>query len=166
MAHVSKQQKQRRQRRRRAKWLLPLRFATMTVAGMAGAWLLFQIMVKVVHPYRLGYEQAQKVAQLKEQLSNQESGNARLRSQVAYLQSEEGAETLARRAGYHRSGEVIYRLDVNAVRFVDKATESAGASSPGQSKANDKAAPTGTPSPTPSPETLPSASPSATPDVL
>jgi cell division protein FtsB len=143
----------RQQRRRRAKWLFPVRVATMMVAGMAGAWLLFQLMVKVVHPYKLGYEQAQKVADLKDEWERIEAGNVRLRQQVAYLQSPEGAETIARRNGYHRPGEIVYLLDRDAARMVENTSDTASPT-PDETKRADA-----TPSPVVSPTSSPRPSP-------
>jgi cell division protein FtsB len=85
------------------------------MAGMAGAWAMFQVLLKIIHPYKLGYEEAKKVANLRSRLENQQMANAALRRQVAYLQSEEGAEREARRQGYQRPGESIFLLDNAAI---------------------------------------------------
>lgn len=130
----------------------------MMVAGMAGAWLLFQLMVKVVHPYKLGYEQSQKVAELKEEWERIETGNARLRQQVAYLQSPEGAETLARRNGYHRPGEIVYMLDRDAARVVESVPEGTDPTPEevrrSEATPSPVVSPTSSPRPSPESETL------------
>lgn len=100
----------RRQRRRRNRIPTPLRWLGMVGAGMFCAWVLFELMVKIVHPYQLGDQQAKKAQQLRQQLAQQEARNTDLRKQVAYLRTEEGAEALARRAGYHRPKEEVYLL--------------------------------------------------------
>lgn len=88
----------------------PLRVATVAIAGMMFAWAIFQVMVKLVHPYKMGREEGRKVAEIKERLSSQRRKNATLYREVVYLKSAEGAESAARRAHYHRPGEIIYLL--------------------------------------------------------
>jgi hypothetical protein len=82
----------------------------MGLGGMLFAFIAFRFMQKVVHPYKLGNEVSQQVAVLREQYNRQEKENAVLRQRMAFLQSDEGAEVEARRAGYHRKGEVVYLL--------------------------------------------------------
>lgn len=100
----------RGQRRRRNRIPTPLRWLAMVGAGMLCAWLLFELMVKIVHPYQLGDQQAKKAQKLRQQLAQQEARNSELRKQVAFLRTDEGAEVLARRAGYHRPKEAVYLL--------------------------------------------------------
>jgi cell division protein FtsB len=100
----------------------PLRLALVVTAGMAGAWVVFQVLLKVIHPYRLGYEEARKVAALRAGLNKQEAVNADLRHRVAYLESDEGGECEARRAGYHRPGETVFLLDKAAIAAANRAS--------------------------------------------
>jgi cell division protein FtsB len=127
MASENKQRQRRQSRQNKSKqkrWMRPLQFTGMAVAGVLGAWLIFQFLIKVVHPYRLGYQQAQKVAEMRSDLNTQIGDNQRLQAQVTFLQSDEGAEMLARRNGYHRPGEVVYLLDQDAARAINAAPES------------------------------------------
>jgi len=77
---------------------------------MAFAWVMFQVMVKLVHPYKMGREEGLKVAEIKERLNSQRRKNAALYREVVYLKSAEGAESAARRAHYYRPGEIVYLL--------------------------------------------------------
>jgi cell division protein FtsB len=110
-----------RRRRRRTTLVYPLRLAIVVIAGMAGAWTMFQVLLKIIHPYKLGYEESKKVAALRVKLDKQDAANTTLRKQVAYLESEEGAECAARRQGYHRPGETVYLLDKDAIAAAESA---------------------------------------------
>jgi cell division protein FtsB len=83
---------------------------------------MFQVLLKIIHPYRLGYEEAKKVTALRTKLDKQETANTLLRKQVAYLESEEGAECEARRQGYRRPGESVYLLDKAAIAAAGSTT--------------------------------------------
>ena len=104
-------------RRRRVIWY-PIRLIGVGVSGVLGAFLLFQLVVKVAHPYKLGDEEARRVSALRERLARQEQINDRLDARLKYLESDEGTETQARRAGYHREGEAVYMLDGNALSAI------------------------------------------------
>jgi cell division protein FtsB len=95
-----------RRRRRQRSYFLQLALAASLVA--AGAWLLVVVAEKVIHPYWLGHEVGQQVAQVREQVARQKARNAELRKQILFLRSEEGAEREARRRGFRRPGEEVY----------------------------------------------------------
>jgi hypothetical protein len=97
-------------KRRRRPMPYPLRIALVASAGMAFAWVLFQVMVKVVHPYKLGFEEGRRVADISAQLKKQEDKNKALKREIAYLVSPEGRESAARRAHYRVPGEMVYLL--------------------------------------------------------
>jgi cell division protein FtsL len=94
-----------RRRRRQRSYFLQLALAASLVA--AGAWLLVVVAEKVIHPYWLGHEVGQQVAQVREQVARQKARNAELRKQILFLRSEEGAEREARRRGFRRPGEEV-----------------------------------------------------------
>lgn len=112
-----------KKRANRRKRLNPwLQLAVLACVGMFGAWAIFQIAIKVIHPYRLGFDEARRVAELREKLAKQTARNNELSKQVAYLHSSEGAECEARRLGYHRPGEVVYLLDQTAIEQTSAGT--------------------------------------------
>jgi cell division protein FtsB len=119
----------RKRRRRRAIWY-PVRLIGVGAAGVTGAFLLFQLYVKINHPYQLGDEEARKVVALQERLNRQDRQNAVLDQQLQYLQSNEGTETLARRAGYHKPGETVYLLDRDAISATQSPQNSVDTTSP------------------------------------
>ncbi len=80
------------------------------IGGVTVAYALFAFLIKAVHPYKLGYEEAQKIAVMKEQLAQQKADNLSLKKRVAYLNTAEGAEVEARRAGWQKSGETVYLI--------------------------------------------------------
>ena len=96
-----------RTRRRRAGNYY-LRLAALVTGGFVVAYALSLLIIKVVHPYKLGYDEAQKIAVLKETLAARRADNALLRKRVAYLNTNEGAEVEARRAGWQKPGETVY----------------------------------------------------------
>ena len=100
----------RRPRRRRNRIVSPLRWLLTACAGILCAYALFELGVKAAYPYTLGDQQAKKVADLKNTLALQTARNADLYKDFDYLASDEGAETLARRQGYHLPGEQVYFL--------------------------------------------------------
>lgn len=106
----------RRRRRKRRPFPYPLRVALVMSAGMIVAWFSFQVLVKIVHPYQLGSEEARKVAELRARLNRQNQENVSLRAHIAFLKSDEGAEAVARRAGFHRPGEIVYFLSAPTSR--------------------------------------------------
>jgi cell division protein FtsB len=100
-------------RRRDRRIPTPLLWLATIACGGLIAWASFELLVRVVHPYQLGDQQARKVADLKARLERQEARNADLRRELEFLQSDEGAETLARSEGYHKPGEKVYMIAPN-----------------------------------------------------
>lgn len=101
--------RQRSRRRRRPRsYPLQLLGAATLVAGILFVAVI--VVEKAVHPYWLGHQVGQEVATLQSKLRAQQQRNAALRQEVRYLKSDEGAEVLARRAGYHRPGEQVLLL--------------------------------------------------------
>ena len=98
-------------RRRRRAVRNFLRLAALLAGGIVGAFLLFQVFVKIAYPYRLGYAEAKKVAALNERLKKREASNALLLRRVVFLRTAEGAESVARSAGYCRPGEKVFLID-------------------------------------------------------
>ncbi|MDX1931732.1 MAG: hypothetical protein SFU56_03930 [Capsulimonadales bacterium] len=92
-----------------------VRLAGMGAVGVFSALLLFQVALKILHPYRLGQEEARKVEALRHRLEARNAENQRLERRLEYLKSPEGQETLARRAGFHRNGEIPFLLTPAAV---------------------------------------------------
>ena len=80
------------------------------VAGVVGAFLVWGFVVKVIHPYQMGWAVDQDVQRVRGDLRKQASRNALLQQRLAYLKTPDGAETEARRAGFARPGEMIYLL--------------------------------------------------------
>jgi hypothetical protein len=103
-----------------------LRLLVLGAVGIGVASLAFAFLVKVVHPYKLGDEQARDIEKLQAELAREEARNDRLRKRVAYLYSNEGAEREARRAGFYRTGETVYFLDSAALSRVEKRAEEMG----------------------------------------
>jgi len=87
------------------------RIGALLTVGIVGAFLLFQVVAKIIYPYKLGYQEARKVAALQLRLNKATAMNDFYRSRVNYLESQEGGEMLARHAGYHRPGETAYLID-------------------------------------------------------
>ncbi len=102
--------RRRRIRRRRRAGSYPLQLAGAATFIALATYMVVLVVEKAAHPYWLGHSVQQEVTQMREQLAEQNARNARLRAQVQYLESEEGAETAARRAGYRRPGEQVYLL--------------------------------------------------------
>lgn len=111
-----------RHRNRAADYLKVLLLAGVGVLCASAA---FAFLVKVVHPYKLGYQQAQAIAKVKADLAREETYNDKLRKRVAYLASGEGAEREARHARFSRPGEEVYFLDAQALEEVEKRAASA-----------------------------------------
>ncbi len=97
--------RQRRKRQRRVR--TALRLLGVTAGGIAGAYLAFVFLAKVVHPYKLGYEVGRQSDAVRERLDERQRANDRLRERLAFLQSDEGAEVEARRAHWRRPGETV-----------------------------------------------------------
>lgn len=87
-----------------------LRLFGIGMGGVLFAFVAFRFMLKVVHPYKLSSEVGQQVAVAREQYNRQEKENAALQQRLTFLRSKEGAEVEARRAGFHRKGEIVYLL--------------------------------------------------------
>ena len=100
--------RRRKKRRLSSTFLFRLRLFGMALGGIVFAFAAFRFMQKVVHPYRLGSEVSQQVAVARTQYKRQEQENAVLEEKLMFLRSKEGAEVLARRAGFHLKGEVVY----------------------------------------------------------
>ena len=98
----------RRRRIRAARNIV--RLAALLAGGIVGAFLLFQVVAKIIYPYKLGYQEAKKMAAQQSRLKRQEARNALLEKRVAFLRTPEGSEYLVRRAGYHLPGETVYLL--------------------------------------------------------
>jgi cell division protein FtsB len=128
-AETERKRSVRRKRRRRAGSYY-LKIAVTVVGGMAAAGALFAFMSKVVHPYRLGYQVGQEVAEQRESLERQQRINAQLRARVAYLKSDEGVEREARRAGYHRPGEIVYLMTPEPEKNENAAPSSSSENAP------------------------------------
>ena len=100
----------RRKTRRRRAGNYYLRLAVLAIGGFAFAYALSLLLIKAIHPYKLGYDEAQKIAVLNEQLAARRAENAILQKRVAYLNTPEGAEVEARRAGWQKPGETVYLI--------------------------------------------------------
>ena len=97
----------RRKRRKRRGLSYPLRLAGAGAAALIGLWVTGIVVIKAAYPYWLGYDVGSQVAEARDQLRRQRSENETLRARIRYLRSDEGAETLARRAGWRRPGESV-----------------------------------------------------------
>lgn len=117
---LKKRSRQQRRRSRRRAGSYYLRIAATMAGGLCGAWMLFLFLSKVVHPYKLGYEVGREVTDMRGKVEAQEAANQTLRARIAYLRSDEGAEREARRAGYHRPGEVVYLLRSDEAAAADQ----------------------------------------------
>ncbi len=98
---------QRRKRRKRRVLSYPLRLAGLGAAAALALWLMGAVVVKAAYPYWLGYDVGARVAEARARLKRQKAENEALRARIRYLRSDEGAETLARRAGWRRPGESV-----------------------------------------------------------
>lgn len=98
---------QRRKRKRRRRLSYPLRLTGVVAAGLLVLWAAGTALVKAAYPYWLGYDMGSRVAEARTRLKHQRDQNEALRARIRYLRSDEGAETLARRAGWRRSGESV-----------------------------------------------------------
>lgn len=107
----NQRRKKRRLRSTTRYWLC---LAGMAAGGMLAAYVAFLLIVKIVHPYKLGHEVGAQVAELRAKRDREERANALLRERVAFLRTPEGAEVTARRNGWHRKGETVYLLPVTA----------------------------------------------------
>jgi cell division protein FtsB len=99
-----------RQKRRRRIARVALRLSAVVCGGAVAAYLAFAFMVKVVHPYKLGYEVGRDADRVRADLRAQRAENARLEERLRYLRSDEGVEREARSAGFYRPGETVYLL--------------------------------------------------------
>lgn len=87
-----------------------VKLAGYIIAGGLGAVLVWAFVVKVIHPYQLGWAVEQDIRAVRADLRKQNARNAALQKRLAYLQTPAGAETEARRAGFARPGEMVYLL--------------------------------------------------------
>jgi len=99
---------QRSRRRRPSRYALQLLGAATVVA--VTLFVAVIVIEKAAHPYWLGHQVGQEVATLQSKLREQQQRNASLRQKVRYLESDEGAEVVARQAGYRRPGEQVLLL--------------------------------------------------------
>ena len=90
-----------------------VKVAGLCVAGGLGAMLVWAFVIKVIHPYQLGWAVEKDIHAVRTDLQKQNARNALLQKRLAYLQTPDGAETEARRAGFARPGEMIYLLRKN-----------------------------------------------------
>lgn len=104
--------RRRKKRGLRSTLRYQLRLAVMAAGGILAAYIAFVLILKILHPYRLGHEVSSQVAILRTRLDREESENALLRRRILFLRTKEGAEVTARRSGYHRKGETVYLLPV------------------------------------------------------
>ncbi|MBC8142050.1 MAG: septum formation initiator family protein [Armatimonadetes bacterium] len=87
-----------------------VRIAGYATFGILGAFLVWSFVLKVLHPYQLSFTVGKEIRAAKADLQKQNARNAVLASRLAYLQTPEGAETEARRAGFARPGEQVYLI--------------------------------------------------------
>jgi hypothetical protein len=102
--------KRRRKRKRAGNYFL--RLLLPVLGGVVAAYALFQICVKLTHPYRLGYEMSQEVRQAQSELDKQRIVNSELYRRIRYIKTPEGIEREARRQGFYRpkDRETIFLL--------------------------------------------------------
>lgn len=100
----------RRPRRPRRVVNFYVRIGGYAVAGVVGAALVWALVLKVAHPYRLGFRVGGDIRRTQAALRKQNARNKLLQKRLAYLQTPEGAETEARRAGFARPGEQVYLI--------------------------------------------------------
>ena len=86
------------------------RVGGVAAAGVIGAYLVWAFVMKVVHPYQVGWSVARDRKKIQAELARQNRQNRQLEARLAYLKTPDGAETEARRAGFARPGELIYLL--------------------------------------------------------
>lgn len=87
-----------------------VRIAGFAAFGIVGAFLVWSFVLKVLHPYQLGFTVGKQIRVAKADLQKQNARNASLSARLAYLQTPEGAEAEARRAGFARPGEQVYLI--------------------------------------------------------
>jgi hypothetical protein len=100
--------------RRRSGPSYPLKLASVVVTGACVAYAFFVLVGKTLHPYLLGHREGAKIAVMQESLDRQTATNVALHKRIEYLQTPEGAESQARRSGFHRPGEVVYLLPTDS----------------------------------------------------
>lgn len=86
------------------------RVAGLAAGGVLAGYLVFAFAVKLIHPYQTGFAVDREIRKERAELKRQEAQNALLARRLAYLQTPDGAETEARRAGYARADEIVYLL--------------------------------------------------------
>ena len=104
----------RKKRRFRSTTQYVMRLTVLAVSGILAAYIAFCVIMKIVHPYRLGHEVGQQVATLKSKLDRETQENAALQERLNFLTTKEGAEVAARRGGFHKPGETVYYLPDDA----------------------------------------------------
>jgi hypothetical protein len=90
------------------------------VTGILAATMLFHIVNKIAHPYKLGDEEARKIVALRARLQRQETENEALNAQLKYVSSAEGRERMARHHHYHRENEIVFLLPPEALAAREK----------------------------------------------
>lgn len=108
MAAASKSGRDARKNRRRAG--RALRFWGRLGLALLAAGLLAGVAYPFVAPYRLGQQLSSKVRDARSELADLERENRQLQREVEYLASPEGIAERARREGYRKKGEIVYRV--------------------------------------------------------
>jgi len=102
--------RRRNRKKRRARRSYQLQIALAAVGVFGAVWLGAICVMWLVRPVARGNEYGRNVAVWRERLVQQRKVNADLKRRAAYLRTDEGAERLARRKGFHREGEIVYLL--------------------------------------------------------
>lgn len=64
------------------------------------------ILSKATRPYRIGYAESKEIADVKNQISQAEAENKRLKQDIDYIKKPEGKMVEARKLGFVKEGEV------------------------------------------------------------
>ncbi len=79
--------------------------AAACIIGIIGV-AVFLIISKLSRPYMIGYSESKEIIETKQQISNAESENKSMHSDIQYLQTDRGKEAEARRLGWVKPGEI------------------------------------------------------------
>ncbi len=102
--------RRRNRKKKRRSRSYPLQIALAALSLFGAVWMLAVCIMWLVRPVTRGNEFGRNVAVMRERLARQRKVNADLQRRVAYLRTDEGAERLARKKGFHRPGEIVYLL--------------------------------------------------------
>lgn len=102
--------RRRNRRKKRGRRSYPLQIGLAALGLFGTVWMLAIFVMWLVRPVARGNEYGRDVVVMRERLTQQKKVNANLRQRVAYLRTDEGAERLARKKGFHRKGEFVYLL--------------------------------------------------------